>query len=80
MLPWLVTSTLDPRFRRRDDNSGRQIFPRGTDLSRRGADELAAVSFALNSRLRKTLKWRTPAEALIDHLLTSSATEISRPP
>src|SRR6266545_2431762 len=51
----------------------RQYFPRGTDLSRHSADVLAAVALALNSRPRKTLGWRTPAEALNDHLLTSAA-------
>jgi IS30 family transposase len=51
----------------------RQYFPRGTDLSRHSADELAAVALALNSRPRKTLGWRTPAEALNEHLLTSAA-------
>jgi len=51
----------------------RQYFPRGTDLSRHSTDELAAVALALNTRPRKTLSWRTPAEALNDHLLTSAA-------
>jgi IS30 family transposase len=51
----------------------RQYFPRGTDLSRHGPDELAAVAQALNTRPRKTLAWRTPAEALNNHLLTSTA-------
>jgi IS30 family transposase len=51
----------------------RQYFPRGTDLSRHSPDELAAVALALNSRPRKTLGWRTPAEALNDHLLTRAA-------
>ncbi len=51
----------------------RQYFPKGTDLSRHNADELAAVALALNTRPRKTLGWRTPAEALNDHLLTSAA-------
>jgi IS30 family transposase len=51
----------------------RQYFPRGTDLSRHSSDELAAVALALNSRPRKTLGWRTPAEALNDHLLTRAA-------
>jgi IS30 family transposase len=51
----------------------RQYFPRGTDLSRHSADELAAVALALNTRPRKTLGWRTPAEALDDHLLTVAA-------
>jgi IS30 family transposase len=51
----------------------RQYFPRGTDLSRHSADELAAVALALNTRPRKTLGWRTPAEALNDYLLTTAA-------
>jgi IS30 family transposase len=51
----------------------RQYFPRGTDLSRHSADELAVVALALNTRPRKTLSWRTPAEALNDHLLTTAA-------
>jgi IS30 family transposase len=47
----------------------RQYFPKGTDLSRHGPDELAAVALTLNTRPRKTLGWRTPAEALDEHLL-----------
>ena len=46
----------------------RQYFPKGTDLSRWSADEIEAVATALNSRPRKTLGWRTPAEALNEHL------------
>ena len=47
----------------------RQYFPKGTDLCRHSIDELAAVAAALNSRPRKTLGWRTPAEALNTYLL-----------
>ncbi|MFE7242963.1 IS30 family transposase [Streptomyces sp. NPDC057580] len=47
----------------------RQYFPKGTDLSRWDTDELAAVALALNNRPRKTLGWKTPAEALNEHLL-----------
>ncbi len=46
----------------------RQYFPKGTDLSRWTAEELAAVATALNTRPRKILGWRTPAEALDEHL------------
>ncbi|MGN6244082.1 MAG: IS30 family transposase [Motilibacteraceae bacterium] len=46
----------------------RQYFPKGTDLSRWSEQELQAVSAALNGRPREVLGWRTPAEALEEHL------------
>lgn len=46
----------------------RQYFPKGTDLSVHSADEISAIAAALNARPRKTLGWKTPAEAL-DELL-----------
>jgi IS30 family transposase len=46
----------------------RQYFPKGTDLSRWGLDDILAVQDALNSRPRKVLGWKTPAEVLDDHL------------
>jgi IS30 family transposase len=48
----------------------RQYFPKGSDLSVYSADEISAVAEALNARPRKTLGWKTPAEAL-DQLLSS---------
>ena len=48
----------------------RQYFPKGTDLARWNPGELDAVAAALNSRPRKTLAWKTPAEALNEHLLS----------
>ena len=46
----------------------RQYFPKGTDLSRWSADEIMAIAHTLNTRPRKALGWRTPAEALDEHL------------
>jgi len=46
----------------------RQYFPKGTDLSRWTEQEIQAVAAAVNSRPRKTLEWKTPAEALDEQL------------
>ena len=46
----------------------RQYVPKGTDLSRYSRDELDAVAAALNSRPRKALGWKTPAETLRERL------------
>jgi IS30 family transposase len=48
----------------------RQYFPKGTDLSRWSAEEIEAVAATLNNRPRKTLGWKTPAEALDEQLLS----------
>lgn len=48
----------------------RQYFPKGTNLSAHRPTDLQAVALALNTRPRKALDWRTPAEAF-DMLLRS---------
>jgi IS30 family transposase len=55
----------------------RQYFPKGTDLSRWSAEEIEAVAATLNNRPRKTLGWKTPAEALNALLLSSQASVAS---
>jgi IS30 family transposase len=50
----------------------RQYFPKGTDLARHSAEDLAAVAAALNSRPRKTLGWKTPAEVLDEYLAAAA--------
>ena len=49
----------------------RQYFPKGTDLSAHGPEDLEHVAQELNSRPRKTLGWDTPAERLRDLLPTT---------
>ena len=46
----------------------RQYFPKGTDLARWSGEELEAVAHTLNTRPRKTLGWKTPAEAFNEQL------------
>ena len=50
----------------------RQYLPKGTDLSFYGAGMLDNIAAELNGRPRKTLNWRTPAEAL-DKLLSEQS-------
>ncbi|MEU6972189.1 IS30 family transposase [Kitasatospora aureofaciens] len=58
----------------------RQYFPKGTDLARWTAHDLEAVAGALNTRPRKTLGWRTPAEALDDQLLSLQTSGVATTP
>ena len=46
----------------------RQYFPKGTDLARWSDEEIQAVANALHGRPRKTLGWKTPAEAFNEQL------------
>jgi IS30 family transposase len=57
----------------------RQYFPKGTDRTRHSAEDLGAVAAMLNSRPRKTLDWRTPAEAQNEFLRSSAASTPSAP-
>jgi IS30 family transposase len=50
----------------------RQYFPKGTDLSAHSREHLAAVADELNGRPRKTLGWKTPAQALDDFLAAAA--------
>jgi IS30 family transposase len=58
----------------------RQYFPKGTDLSRHGPHDLAAVAAALNGRPRKTLAWKTPAEALDEFLYSCQQGSVATTP
>ena len=50
----------------------RQYFPKGTSLAGHSREHLDEVAAELNSRPRKTLGWKTPAQAL-DEFLAAAA-------
>ena len=58
----------------------RQYFPKGTDMRRYSEHELDAVAATLNGRPRKTLGWRTPAEAFDALLSDAQATGVATTP
>ena len=51
----------------------RQYFPKGTNLAVHSREHLDAVAAQLNSRPRKTLGWKTPAQALDEALASAAA-------
>ena len=51
----------------------RQYFPKGTSLSGHSQDHLQAVADELNARPRKTLGYKTPAEAMAQVLARDAA-------
>ena len=55
----------------------RQYFSKNCDLSRWSSHEIHAVANALNTRPRKTLGWRTLAEALSEYLKSSQQPDVA---
>ena len=70
-LPIYFCDPASPWQRGSNENTNgllRQYFPKGTSLAKHSAQDLEFVADQLNRRPRKTLGWKTPAEALADLL------------
>jgi IS30 family transposase len=52
----------------------RQYMPKGSDLSNASQTWLNDVAALMNNRPRKTLGWRTPAEAMADEIQAFKST------
>jgi IS30 family transposase len=74
-LPIYFADAHSPWQRPSNENTNgllRQYFPKGTDFTRYARVDLDGVAKTLNERPRKTLGFRTPAEVMIELLLSES--------
>ena len=58
----------------------REYFPKGVDLARYSAEQVAAVAEQLNNRPRKRLGFRTPNEVMHDILIKDQQTPVATAP
>ena len=58
----------------------RQYFPKGTDLARWTATDVAAIAALLNGRPRRVLGWRTPAEVYAEQLASPPQAGVASTP
>ena len=49
----------------------RRFFPKGTDFNNVSEEDIAKVEFILNTRGRASLKYKTPNEIFLEHLLVA---------
>ena len=56
---------------------GHRMYSKGTDLARWNRDDLDAVAATLKNRPRKTLAWKTPAEAMNEQLISIQSSDVA---
>jgi IS30 family transposase len=73
---WLCELPASWQRGRNENTNGlvRRVMPKGTDLADISQTWLNDVAALMNNRPRKTLRWRTPAEAMADEIAAFRST------
>ncbi len=63
----------DPNYSKNTNGLLRQYWSKNTDFKKVSANEVTAVIINLNDRPRKTLRYKTPARLMAEHIAAIAA-------